>query len=60
MILIAGIDKARNRFKSCSVASGNYQYKKLIGEATDLSRKFAALSSDGQMGIPLAVKSFFY
>jgi len=34
------------------------QYKKLTGEATDLSRKFAALSSDGKMGIPLSVNLF--
>jgi len=34
------------------------KYKKLLGEASDLSRKFSSLSNDGKMGIPLSVNLF--
>jgi len=54
--LIAGTKKVEKDLK----AGQNYEnkYKQLTGEAADLSRKFAALSSDGKMGIPLSVNLF--
>ncbi len=54
--LKAGIKKVEKDLKAGQKYEN--QYKKLIGEATDLSRKFAALSSDGKMGIPLSVNLF--
>jgi len=54
--LKAGIKKVEKDLK----AGQKYEdkYKKLIGEAGDLSRKFLSLSSDGKMGIPLSVNLF--
>ena len=54
--LKAGIKKVEKDLKAGQKYEN--QYKKLTGEATDLSRKFAALSSDGKMGIPLSVNLF--
>ena len=34
------------------------RYKKLLGEADDLAKRFASLSQDGKMGIPLSVNVF--
>ncbi len=54
--LKAGIKKVENDLK----AGQKYEdrYERLLGEASDLSRKFASLSSDGKMGIPLSVNLF--
>ena len=54
--LKSGIKKVTSDLK----AGQKYEdrYKRLLGEASDLSRKFSSLSSDGKMGIPLSVNLF--
>ena len=54
--LKAGIKKVEKDLKAGQKYEN--QYEKLIGEASDLSRKFSSLSSDGKMGIPLSVNLF--
>lgn len=54
--LRAGIKKVEKDLKAGQKYEN--QYKKLIGEADDLARKFLSLSSDGKMGIPLSVNLF--